>query len=139
MSWGAQNRSKEAKTPSVAGVRLIKPEPDCCPVQPYAYIRMRSHEIRAARDDFNELSVNEFDPHPTEFLTKYEMNTINNEMRDETRRNNWLNEARAQLILHRKYQDVPYDQTQEDTWTLDTPEEQTRKMERCDAIIYAYT
>jgi hypothetical protein len=35
MSWGAQNRSKDANTPSVAGVRLIKPEPDCCPVQPY--------------------------------------------------------------------------------------------------------
>jgi hypothetical protein len=35
MSWGAQNRSKDAKTPSVAGVRSQKPEPDCCPVQPY--------------------------------------------------------------------------------------------------------
>jgi hypothetical protein len=99
-----------------------------------AYIRMRSYEIRAARDNFNELSVNKFTLHPTEFLTGDEMNTINNELRNETRRNNWLNEARAQLILHRQYQDVPYDQTQEDTWTLDTHEEQTRKMERCDAI-----
>ena len=35
MSWGAQNRSEDAKTPSVAGVRLIKPELDCCPIQPY--------------------------------------------------------------------------------------------------------
>jgi hypothetical protein len=35
MSWGAQNRSKDAKTPSVAGVRSQKPELDCCPVQPY--------------------------------------------------------------------------------------------------------
>ena len=35
MSWRAQSRSKDAKTPSVAGVRLIKPEPGCCPVQPY--------------------------------------------------------------------------------------------------------
>jgi hypothetical protein len=35
MSWGAQTLSKDAKTPSVAGVRLIKPELDCCPIQPY--------------------------------------------------------------------------------------------------------
>jgi hypothetical protein len=35
MSWGAQNRSKDAKTPSVAGVRSDKPELDCCPIQPY--------------------------------------------------------------------------------------------------------
>jgi hypothetical protein len=38
MSWGAQNRSEDAKNPSVAGVRLIKPEPDCCPIQPYRNI-----------------------------------------------------------------------------------------------------
>ena len=56
----------------------------------YYYIRMRSYEIRAARKKFNELSVNKFDPHPTESLTEDEMNTINNEMRDETRRKNWL-------------------------------------------------
>jgi hypothetical protein len=35
MSWGAQNRSKDAKTPGVAGVRSDKPEPVSCPVQPY--------------------------------------------------------------------------------------------------------
>jgi hypothetical protein len=35
MSWKAPNRSKDAKTPSVAGVRSQKPELDCCPVQPY--------------------------------------------------------------------------------------------------------
>jgi hypothetical protein len=35
MSWGAQNRSKDAKTPSVAGVWSKNPELDCCPVQPY--------------------------------------------------------------------------------------------------------
>jgi hypothetical protein len=35
MSWRAQNRSKDAKTPSAAGVRSQKPELDCCPVQPY--------------------------------------------------------------------------------------------------------
>jgi hypothetical protein len=35
MSWRAQNRSKDAKNPSVAGVWSQKPEPDCCPVQPY--------------------------------------------------------------------------------------------------------
>jgi hypothetical protein len=89
----------------------------------YAYIRMRSYEIRAARDDFNELSVNKFDHHPTRFLTEDEMDMINNEMKDETRRKNWLNEARAQLILHRQYQGVPYDQTQENTWTLGPHEE----------------
>jgi hypothetical protein len=37
MSWGAQNRSKDAKTPSVAGGRSQKPEPDCRPVQPYSF------------------------------------------------------------------------------------------------------
>jgi hypothetical protein len=35
MSWGAQNRSKDAKTPSVAGGRSENPEPDPCPIQPY--------------------------------------------------------------------------------------------------------
>jgi hypothetical protein len=35
MSWGAQNRSEDAKNPSVAGGRSKKPEPDRCPVQPY--------------------------------------------------------------------------------------------------------
>ena len=35
MSWGAQTRSKDAKTPSGSRGRLIKPELDCCPVQPY--------------------------------------------------------------------------------------------------------
>jgi hypothetical protein len=35
MSWGAQNRSEDAKTPSVGLAMLIKPELDCCPVQPY--------------------------------------------------------------------------------------------------------
>jgi hypothetical protein len=35
MSWGAQNRSEDAKTPSVAGVWSKKPEPASCPIQPY--------------------------------------------------------------------------------------------------------
>jgi hypothetical protein len=39
MSWGAQNRSKDAKTPSVGLAMLIKPELGCCPVQPYAHGR----------------------------------------------------------------------------------------------------
>jgi hypothetical protein len=38
MSWGAQNRSKDAKTPSVAGVRSDKPELGSCPVQPYLWL-----------------------------------------------------------------------------------------------------
>jgi hypothetical protein len=37
MSWGAQNRSKDAKNPSVAGVRSQKPEPGLWPVQPYSF------------------------------------------------------------------------------------------------------
>jgi hypothetical protein len=36
MSWGAQNRSKDAKTPSVSRGRSKKTEPDCFPIQPYA-------------------------------------------------------------------------------------------------------
>ena len=35
MSWRAQNRSKDAKTPSAGRGMSQKPELDCCPVQPY--------------------------------------------------------------------------------------------------------
>jgi hypothetical protein len=35
MSWGAQNWSKDAKTPSVALAMSENPELDLCPVQPY--------------------------------------------------------------------------------------------------------
>ena len=35
MTWGAQNRSEDAKTPSVAGGRSEKPELDLWPIQPY--------------------------------------------------------------------------------------------------------
>jgi hypothetical protein len=35
MSWRAQNRSKDAKTPSEALAMSKTPEPDCCPIQPY--------------------------------------------------------------------------------------------------------
>jgi hypothetical protein len=45
MSWGAQNRSKDAKTPSVAGVRSQKPELDCCPVQPYKYANKINYQL----------------------------------------------------------------------------------------------
>jgi hypothetical protein len=35
MSWGAQNRSKDAKTPTAGRGMSDKPELDRCPVQPY--------------------------------------------------------------------------------------------------------
>jgi hypothetical protein len=35
MSWGAQNRSKDAKTPSVAGGRSRKPKLALCGIQPH--------------------------------------------------------------------------------------------------------
>jgi hypothetical protein len=35
MSWGAQNRSKDAKTPSVGRGMSEKPEPGLWPVHPY--------------------------------------------------------------------------------------------------------
>jgi hypothetical protein len=35
MSWRAQTRSKDAKTPSGSRGRSDKPEPDCCPIQQY--------------------------------------------------------------------------------------------------------
>jgi hypothetical protein len=35
MSWGAQNRSKDAKTTSVGLAMSKKPEPGLWPVQPY--------------------------------------------------------------------------------------------------------
>ena len=82
------NAKKIAKKPNEnIGMQIID---DTTKEYEYYYIRMRSYEIRAARKKFNELSVNKFDPHPTESLTEDEMNTINNEMRDETRRKNWL-------------------------------------------------
>ena len=68
---------------------------------------MRSCECRAAHDEFDELSASKFDFHPTKFLTKEAMDMINNEMKDEVRRKNWLNEARAQVILFRQYQGEP--------------------------------
>jgi hypothetical protein len=40
MSWGAQNRSKDAKTPSVARVLSENPELDLWPIQPYMEERM---------------------------------------------------------------------------------------------------
>jgi hypothetical protein len=38
MSWGAQTRSKDAKTPSVGLAMSENPEPDSCPVQPCALL-----------------------------------------------------------------------------------------------------
>jgi hypothetical protein len=35
MSWGAQNRFKDAKTPSGSRGRSKNPELGCCPIQPY--------------------------------------------------------------------------------------------------------
>jgi hypothetical protein len=35
MSWGAQNRSKDAKTPSAGRVMSRKPKPALCGIQPY--------------------------------------------------------------------------------------------------------
>jgi hypothetical protein len=45
MSWGAQNRSKDAKTPSASRGRLIKPELDCCPIQPYKNMALGEAEL----------------------------------------------------------------------------------------------
>ena len=41
MSWRAQSRSKDAKTPSVAGGRSRKPKPALCGIQPYPSRQMR--------------------------------------------------------------------------------------------------
>jgi hypothetical protein len=41
MSWGAQNRSKDAKPPSAGRGMSDKPELDLCPVQPYHVVLMR--------------------------------------------------------------------------------------------------
>jgi hypothetical protein len=38
MSWGAQNRPEDAKTPSVAGGRSEKPELDLWPIQQYVHM-----------------------------------------------------------------------------------------------------
>jgi hypothetical protein len=44
MSWRAQNRSKDAKTPSVGRGMSQKPEPDCRPVQPYTAATIKQLE-----------------------------------------------------------------------------------------------
>jgi hypothetical protein len=38
MSWGAQNRSKDAKTPSVGRAMSRKPKLELCGIQPYLKI-----------------------------------------------------------------------------------------------------
>jgi hypothetical protein len=40
MSWGAQNRSKDAKTHGVGRGMSENPEPDLRPVQQYLYIAL---------------------------------------------------------------------------------------------------
>ena len=52
MSWGAQNRSEDAKAPSVAGVWSEKPELDLWPIQQYektptcaVHDKKRSHTL----------------------------------------------------------------------------------------------
>jgi hypothetical protein len=65
------------------------------------YTRMRSYEIMAGHGEF---SASKFALQPTKSLQKHETDMINSEMEDEVRRNSWLNEARAQVILLRQYQ-----------------------------------
>jgi hypothetical protein len=64
MSWGAQNRSKDAKTPSVAGGRSEKPELDCCPIQPYASARTGSY-VRLLVLGLNNVARRERNPKVT--------------------------------------------------------------------------
>jgi hypothetical protein len=47
MSWGAQNRSKDAKTPSGSRGRSDKPEPGLWPVQQYGPFSRRSQEEKS--------------------------------------------------------------------------------------------
>jgi hypothetical protein len=57
----------------------------------YTYTRMRSYEFRAERDSFVDKSANKFDLDLTKLLTEEEKDMINNEMKDETRRESWRN------------------------------------------------
>jgi hypothetical protein len=82
----------------------------------------------------DKFSASEFTLFPTRFLQKSERGIIDNEMKNEVRRKSWLNEARAQVIQLRQDQGEPYDLTQQNEWRLDSTSEQTREMERCDAI-----
>ena len=43
MSWGAQNRSEDAKTPSASRGMSKKTELGCCPVQPYIGVVAKTH------------------------------------------------------------------------------------------------
>ena len=48
MSWGAQNRSKDAKTPSAARALSDKPKLELCGIEPYAErSRRRLNAFRA--------------------------------------------------------------------------------------------
>jgi hypothetical protein len=45
MSWGAQNRSEDAKTPSAGRAMSENPELDRCPIQPYEVSADKSASI----------------------------------------------------------------------------------------------
>jgi hypothetical protein len=47
MSWGAQNRSKDAKTPNVARALSEKPQLELCGIQPYSASRLPGVRGRA--------------------------------------------------------------------------------------------
>jgi hypothetical protein len=50
MSWGAQNRYKDAKTPNVGRGRSENPEPDLRPVQQYlAEVETKGESQQSAR------------------------------------------------------------------------------------------
>jgi hypothetical protein len=55
MSWGAQNRSKDAKTPSASRGRSRKPKPALCGIQPYLQ-RQNTWEENRCRLSHRDLS-----------------------------------------------------------------------------------
>jgi hypothetical protein len=46
MSWGAQNRSEDAKTPSAGRGMSENPEPGLWPVQPYHFLVLNMSKAR---------------------------------------------------------------------------------------------
>jgi hypothetical protein len=54
MSWGAQNRSEDAKTPSGSRGRSDKPELDLWPVHPYHFLVLNISKARMNNNQRNK-------------------------------------------------------------------------------------
>jgi hypothetical protein len=59
MSWGAQSRSEDAKTPSASRGRSQKPELGCCPIQPHMKLSTSLNGPQRTSYAFIKVSISE--------------------------------------------------------------------------------